>query len=87
MADDETQDKTNHVHHVQVKTLYESKLVKNECRWQGPKKQDKVRMVRVVVYYYKDAKGKNIDTVSMECCAEHQEKAVTSLIQQHGLKR
>ena len=35
-----------------------------------------VRVVRVVVvYYYKDAKGKNIDTVSMECCAEHQEKS------------
>lgn len=51
------------------------------------KKKHKVRMVRVVVFYYKDAKGENIDTVCMECCAEHQEKAETSLIQRHGLKR
>lgn len=87
MADDEIQDKTNHVHHVGVKTLHESQLVTNECPWQNPNKKDKVRMVRVVVYYYKDAKGKDIDTVSMECCAEHQGKAETSLIQQHGLKR
>ena len=44
-------------------------------------------MVRVVVYYFTDSEGKKTDSVSMVCCAEHQENAEDSLIANHGLRR
>lgn len=43
-------------------------------------------MVRVVVVYFTDSEGKKTDTVSVECCAEHQENAVDALIARHGLR-
>lgn len=75
--------KPNEVKHVEVKQLSHN-LMNNECRWKTPRDKKKVRMVRVVVYYYIDSEG-NVDTVSMECCAEHQDKAEEALIENNGL--
>lgn len=77
--------KTNQVKHVEVKQMCHN-LMTNECRWKTPRDKKRVRMVRVVVVYFTDSEGKKTDTVSMECCAEHQENAVDALIGRHGLR-
>ena len=68
--------------HVDVKQLSHN-LMSNECPWRTPTDKKKVRMVQVVVYY-KDSKGK-IDSVSIRCCCEHQDRAHDYLIAEHGL--
>ena len=75
---------TKQVKKVEVKQLSHN-LMKNECRWKTNTDKKKVRMVRVVVYYT-DSQGKT-DTVSMECCCEHQDNAEDSLIANYGLTR
>lgn len=44
-------------------------------------------MIRVFVIYFTDSEGMKTDTVSMECCVEHQKNAEDSLIAEHGLRR
>lgn len=44
-------------------------------------------MIRVFVIYFTDSEGMKTDSVSMECCAEHQKNAEDSLIAEHGLRR
>lgn len=51
------------------------------------KDKKKVRMIRVFVIYFTDSEGMKTDSVSMECCAEHQKNAEDSLIAEHGLRR
>ena len=75
----------NQVKRVEVKQLSHN-LMANECRWKTSRDPKKVRMVRVVIVYYTDSKG-NTDTVSMECCAEHQDEAEESLMATYNLKR
>lgn len=79
-------DRTNEVKSVEVKAMSHN-LMNNECRWKKQGDKKKVRMVRVVVVYFTDPQGQNTDTVSMECCAEHQDNAEDKLIEDHGLKR
>ena len=78
--------KTNQVKIVKIKAMSHD-LTTNECRWKTARDKKKVRMVRVVVYYFIDSEGKKTDSVSMVCCAEHQENAEDSLIAEHGLRR
>lgn len=61
-------------------------LMNNECRWKKPKDKKKVRMVKVVIVFHTDPEGIETDSVSMECCAEHQSKAEEELIESNGLK-
>lgn len=75
--------KKNEIKRVEVKALSHN-LMNNECPWQTRQDKKKVRMVRVVVYYYTDSNG-TIDNVSKECCAEHQDNAEQSLIDSYGL--
>ena len=60
-------------------------LLPNECPYKTAKDKKKVRMVTVVITYYTDSSKKQTDTVSMDCCCEHQEKAEQSLRASHGL--
>lgn len=77
--------KTNQIKHTEVKQLSHN-LMNNECRWKTSRDKKKVRMVKVVVWYYTNSQG-NTDCVSMECCAEHQDEAEESLIKTYGLTR
>ena len=72
------------VKNVSVKQLSHN-LLPNDCPYKTDKDKKKVRMVRVVITYYTDSTKKSTDTVSMECCCEHQDRAEQSLRESHGL--
>ena len=68
-----------------VVTQLDSREIDNKCPWKEATDKKKVIMVRVKIVYYTDSKG-NTDTVSMECCREHQDEAEESLMHEYNLK-
>lgn len=60
-------------------------LLRNECPYaeNANERKKKVRMVRVVVHYT-NSDGK-WETASKECCAEHQDRAITSICEAYDI--
>ena len=72
------------VKHVKVTSLSHN-LMNNDCPFKTARDKKKVRMVRVTISFYTNTSKTKTDTVSMECCADHQQEAEDELRERYNL--